>query len=67
MTDFRNRRTDETPDRKQVDHFVGALDGGIDTLLTAREGRHIAAIVEAAKTSAQSNLATEVSRKTHDQ
>ena len=67
VTDFRNRRTDETPDRKQVDHFVGALDGGIDTLLTAREGRHIAAIVEAAKTSAQSNLATEVSRKTHDQ
>ena len=65
-TDYRNRRTDETCDRKQVDHLAVALDKGTETLLTDREGRHIAAIVEAAKTSAQSGLATQVSRGTHD-
>ena len=65
-TDFRNRRTDETCDHKQVNHLVTALDKGTDTLLTAREGRHIAAIVEAAITSSQSGFATKVSRKTKD-
>ena len=46
--DPRNRRSDEETDRRQVDLLVNALDTGGDTLLTARQGRHIVATVAAA-------------------
>lgn len=61
-SDDRNRRTDEENDRRQVDLFVNALDRGHDTLLTARHGRHIVAIVEAALASARSGRLEAVSR-----
>ena len=60
--DDRNRRTDEETDRRQVDHFVTALDTGGDTLLTARQGRHIVATVAAALESARRGQPCEVSR-----
>ncbi len=60
--DFRNRRTDTEHDRRQVDLLAEALDSGGDTLLTARQGRHIAAIVEAALASARSGRAEAVPR-----
>ena len=61
-SDDRNRRTDEGHDRRQVDLLVDALDSGHDTLLTARQGRHIVATVEAALASARSGRSEAVSR-----
>lgn len=60
--DARNRRTDEETDRRQVDQFVAALETGGDTLLTAQQGRHIVATVEAALASARSGQPCQVSR-----
>ena len=60
--DYRNRRTDTETDRRQVDLLVTALDTGGDTLLTAREGRHIVATVAAALESARSGQPCKVSR-----
>ena len=60
--DDRNRRTDEGSDRRQVDHFVAALDTGGDTLLNAQQGRHIVATVAAALESARTGRPCEVSR-----
>lgn len=60
--DFRNRRTDEEYDRRQVDQFVTALETGGETLLTAQQGRHIVATVAAALESARSGRPCEVSR-----
>lgn len=60
--DFRNRRTDEEYDRRQVDRFVTALETGGDTLLTSRQGRHIVATVVAALQSARTGHPCEVSR-----
>ena len=61
--DFRNRRTDEEYDRRQVDQFVAALETGSDTLLTARQGRHIVATVTAALESARTGRPCEVTRR----
>ena len=60
--DPRNRRTDEETDRRQVDLLVNALDTGGDTLLTARQGRHIVATVAAALQSARTGRPCQVSR-----
>lgn len=60
--DYRNRRTDEETDRRQVDLLVNALDTGGDTLLTARQGRHIVATVGAALASARAGRPCEVTR-----
>lgn len=60
--DYRNRRTDEETDRRQVDLLVSALDTGGPTLLTARQGRHIVATVVAALESARTGRPCDVSR-----
>ena len=60
--DYHNRRTDTETDRRQVDLLVTALDTGGDTLLTARQGRHIVATVAAALESARSGRPCQVSR-----
>ncbi len=60
--DYRNRGADEERDRRQVDRFVVALDTGSSTLLTARQGRHIVAVVGAALKSARTGRPCKVSR-----
>ena len=54
--------TDEETDRRQVDLLVNALDTGGDTLLTARQGRHIVATVAAALQSARTGHPCQVTR-----
>ena len=54
--DYRHRRVGLRNDRLLVDGFAHALDGGGATLLDARAGRTIAAVVDAARQSIRSGL-----------